>query len=164
MLLPARTSQRLLTPPAQTTVFHPCLWALTSMCKIQEAKLWDHRGVTVAIGRHRDCLICMRSGCVFWRNRRFLRPLIPLICSSVLPRLLAPRARLVKLMVRAAAQEPATHRRVSTSLTLPDNCTFDIVCVYVFLDPFFFNDCALCGRFACLCVAKSVIETYLEGA
>ena len=36
MLLPARTSRRLLTPPVQPAACHPCLWALMSMCKIQE--------------------------------------------------------------------------------------------------------------------------------
>ena len=45
-------------------------------------KLWDRRGVIVAIGRHRDYFVRMRSGRVYWRNRRFLRPFIPLICSS----------------------------------------------------------------------------------
>ena len=45
-------------------------------------KLWDRRGVIVAIGRHRDYYVRMRSGRVYWRNRRFLRPFIPLICSS----------------------------------------------------------------------------------
>lgn len=35
--------------------------------------LWDKNGVIVGIGRHRDYLIKLGSGRVYWRNRRYLR-------------------------------------------------------------------------------------------
>ena len=39
-------------------------------------KLWSTTGTVVAIGAHRDYYVKLPSGRVFWRNRRFLRPLI----------------------------------------------------------------------------------------
>ncbi|XP_065182546.1 uncharacterized protein K02A2.6-like [Sycon ciliatum] len=37
-------------------------------------KLWSAHGSIVAIGQHRDYLVKLPSGRIFWRNRRFLRP------------------------------------------------------------------------------------------
>ena len=39
-------------------------------------KLWSTTGTVVAIGAHRDYYVKLPSGRVFWRNRRFLRPLV----------------------------------------------------------------------------------------
>ena len=43
-----------------------------------KTKRWSQRGVIVAIGDHRDYYVKLASGRVYWRNRRFLRPYIPL--------------------------------------------------------------------------------------
>ena len=40
-------------------------------------KLWDRTGEVTAVGRHRDYVVKMPSGRIYWRNRRFLRPLRP---------------------------------------------------------------------------------------
>ena len=37
-------------------------------------KLWSAHGSIVAIGQHRDYLVKLPSGRIYWRNRRFLRP------------------------------------------------------------------------------------------
>ena len=42
-----------------------------------DSKLWIHVGVIVAVGRYRSYRVKFASGSVLWRNRRFLRPLIP---------------------------------------------------------------------------------------
>jgi hypothetical protein len=42
-----------------------------------DTKLWDRVGVIVAIGRYRSYRIKFASGSVLWRNRRFLRLLVP---------------------------------------------------------------------------------------
>jgi hypothetical protein len=42
-----------------------------------DSKLWTHVGVIVAVGRYRSYRIKFASGSVLWRNRRFLRPLVP---------------------------------------------------------------------------------------
>eukprot|EP00117_Sycon_ciliatum_P006388 scpid41435/ scgid9945/ len=46
-------------------------------------KRWTGRGIVVAIGTHRDYYVKLRSGRVFWRNRRFLRPYVPLLPDRV---------------------------------------------------------------------------------
>eukprot|EP00117_Sycon_ciliatum_P031337 scpid17782/ scgid3606/ Retrotransposable element Tf2 155 kDa protein type 1 len=42
-------------------------------------KQWSIRGVIVAVGNHRDYLVKLPSGRIYWRNRRFLRPYRPLV-------------------------------------------------------------------------------------
>ena len=37
-------------------------------------KKWDRVGVIIGIGRHRDYHVKLRSGRVYWRNRRFVKP------------------------------------------------------------------------------------------
>ena len=46
------------------------------------SKLWCKRGVIVGVGRHRDYYVKLTSGRVYWRNRRFLRPFIPLVPAT----------------------------------------------------------------------------------
>ncbi|XP_065195262.1 uncharacterized protein K02A2.6-like [Sycon ciliatum] len=46
-------------------------------------KRWTGRGIVVGIGTHRDYYVKLRSGRVFWRNRRFLRPYVPLLPDRV---------------------------------------------------------------------------------
>ena len=46
-----------------------------------KSKLWSSSGVIVALGRNRDYLVKVPSGRTYWRNHRFLRPLI----TSVIP-------------------------------------------------------------------------------
>ena len=45
-------------------------------------KLWNACGVVVGVGRLRDYFVKLTNGRVYWRNRRFLRPLIPAVQSS----------------------------------------------------------------------------------
>ena len=45
-------------------------------------KLWNACGVVVGVGRLRDYLVKLTNGRVYWRNRRFLRPLVPAVQSS----------------------------------------------------------------------------------
>ena len=42
------------------------------------SRLWDRTGTITGIGARRDYLVRLPSGRIFWRNRRFLRPLQPL--------------------------------------------------------------------------------------
>ena len=44
--------------------------------------LWDRTGTVTGVGSRRDYLVRLPSGRIFWRNRRFLRPLRPLIASA----------------------------------------------------------------------------------
>jgi hypothetical protein len=41
------------------------------------SKLWSHVGVIVAVGRYRSYRVKFASGSVLWRNRRFIRPMVP---------------------------------------------------------------------------------------
>ena len=41
------------------------------------SKLWSHVGVIVAVGRYRSYRVKFSSGSVLWRNRRFIRPMVP---------------------------------------------------------------------------------------
>jgi hypothetical protein len=42
-----------------------------------KTKLCSQVGVIVAVGRYRSYRVKFASGCVLWRNRRFLRPMVP---------------------------------------------------------------------------------------
>jgi hypothetical protein len=42
-----------------------------------KTKLWSHIGVIVAVGRYRSYRVKFASGSVLWRNRRFLRLMVP---------------------------------------------------------------------------------------
>ena len=44
--------------------------------------LWDRTGTIVGLGNRRDCLIRLPSGRTYRRNRRYLRPLRPLVTVS----------------------------------------------------------------------------------
>lgn len=47
-----------------------------------KTKRWSSRGVVVAVGARRDYNIKLPSGRILWRNRRFLRPFVPLSPST----------------------------------------------------------------------------------
>ena len=44
--------------------------------------LWDRSGVIVGIGSQRDYLARLPSGRTYWRNRRYLRPLWPMVTET----------------------------------------------------------------------------------
>ena len=44
--------------------------------------LWDRTGVIVGIGKRRDYFVRLPSGRAYWRDRRYLRPLRPLVTVS----------------------------------------------------------------------------------
>ena len=44
--------------------------------------LWDRTGTIVGVGNRRDYFVRLPSGRTYWRNRRYLRPLRPLVTVS----------------------------------------------------------------------------------
>ena len=46
------------------------------------SRLWDRTGTITGIGARRNYLVRLPSGRIFWRNRRFLRPLQPLFTAD----------------------------------------------------------------------------------
>ena len=54
---------------------------LSQSVLLQDPKtgLWDRTGAIVGIGNRRDYLVRLPSGRVYWRNRRYIRPLRPLV-------------------------------------------------------------------------------------
>ncbi|KAG7155102.1 pol Retrovirus-related Pol polyprotein from transposon-like 4 [Homarus americanus] len=44
---------------------------------------WDKVGIVMGVGRSRDYKVRMPSGCVWWRNRRFLQPVPPPAASPL---------------------------------------------------------------------------------
>eukprot|EP00117_Sycon_ciliatum_P030135 scpid108937/ scgid23831/ len=46
-------------------------------------KQWSMRGIVVAVGSHRDYLVKLASGRIYWQNRRFLRRYRPLVPASL---------------------------------------------------------------------------------
>ncbi|XP_043243517.1 uncharacterized protein LOC122392555 [Amphibalanus amphitrite] len=65
-------------------------------CKVDiqntDTRRWDRTGVIVGIGRRRSYLVKLPSGRIWWRNRRFLRPLRSMLVSTgpSSPRLAGP--------------------------------------------------------------------------
>lgn len=47
-----------------------------------KTKLWSHSGVIVAVGQYRSYRIKFASGSVLWRNRRFIRLMVPAATES----------------------------------------------------------------------------------
>ena len=47
--------------------------------------LWDKVGIVMGIGRSRDYQVRLPSGRVWWRNRRFLRPVTPPLSDPLTP-------------------------------------------------------------------------------
>lgn len=45
------------------------------------SKLWSATGAVVAVGRHRDYYVRLPSDHTYWRNRRYLKPVRPLVAD-----------------------------------------------------------------------------------
>ena len=91
------------------------------------SKLWNQVGEVLAVGRYRSNRIKFASGSVLWRNRRFIRPMIP--AEGIGERQALdeiPSATSHQPISRRTAERPAMNETGSSTSCRPDNQSVDL--------------------------------------